>query len=77
MAQVETKATVIYGIDDVPPPAETVVLGLQHYLTMFGSTVAIPLLLADHLGMKDDPVALGWLRTRRTEDEMNPKPLVL
>lgn len=37
----------IYGIDDKPPLWETVVLGFQHYLTMFGSTVAIPLLLAD------------------------------
>lgn len=36
-------------------------LGLQHYLTTFGSTVAIPLILADSLGLADDPVGLGWL----------------
>ena len=36
-------------------------LGFQHYLTMFGSTVAIPLLLAPALGIDSDPVALGWL----------------
>ena len=42
----DTQTGLIYGIDDVPPPAETIALGFQHYLTMFGSTVAIPLLLA-------------------------------
>ncbi len=51
----------LYGIDDIPPPAESVVLGLQHYLTMFGSTVAIPLIMAEHLGIQDDPEKLGWL----------------
>ena len=50
----------IYGIDDIPPPVETAVLGFQHYLTMFGSTVAIPLLIAPALGI-DDPVQTGWL----------------
>ncbi len=51
----------IYGIDDVPPTAEALALGLQHYLTMFGSTVAIPLIMAGPLGIQDDPVQLGWL----------------
>ena len=51
----------IYGIDDKPPMLETVTLGFQHYLTMFGSTVAIPLLMAGALGIKDDPVAIGQL----------------
>ena len=55
------KKDLIYGIDDSPPLLETLGLGFQHYLTMFGSTVAIPLLLAPALGLKDDPVALGWL----------------
>ena len=50
----------IYGIDDIPPPMETVALGLQHYLTMFGSTVAIPLILSKPLGITD-PAELGWL----------------
>tara|TARA_B100000315_G_scaffold220400_1_gene223067 strand:+ start:2066 stop:3466 length:1401 start_codon:yes stop_codon:yes gene_type:complete len=50
----------LYGIDDVPPPVQTGVLGLQHYLTMFGSTLAIPLMLAPALGITD-PVELGWL----------------
>jgi len=51
----------IYGIEDHPPFREALALGFQHYLTMFGSTVAIPLLLSEQLGMRDDPVALGWL----------------
>ncbi len=50
----------IYSIDDEPPLAETAALGLQHYLTMFGSTVAIPLILSEPLGITD-PVALGQL----------------
>ena len=55
------RSPLIYGIDDRPPPLETLALGFQHYLTMFGSTVAVPLLLAPALGMQDDPVAVGWL----------------
>jgi nucleobase transporter 1/2 len=51
----------IYGIDDVPPLPRTLALGFQHYLTMFGSTVAIPLLLAPAFGIEDDPLALGAL----------------
>lgn len=51
----------IYQIDDIPPLRESLLLGFQHYLTMFGSTVAIPLLLAEPLGISGDPVALGWL----------------
>ena len=55
------KQKLIYGIDDCPPLLETLGLGFQHYLTMFGSTVAIPLLLAPAFGMQDEPVAIGWL----------------
>lgn len=51
----------IYGIDDEPPVVEGLALGLQHYLTMFGSTVAIPLILSGPLGISDDPEKLGWL----------------
>ena len=50
----------LYSIDDKPPLVETAVLGLQHYLTMFGSTVAIPLMLAQPLGMTD-PTDIGKL----------------
>lgn len=50
----------IYGIDDKPPLPQTLMLGLQHYLTMFGSTLAIPLLMGPKLGITD-PVEMGWL----------------
>ena len=56
----ENKTSLLYNIDDNPPVLETAILGLQHYLTMFGSTVAIPLLLAPALGI-EDPVQKGWL----------------
>ena len=51
----------IYSIEDMPPAREALLLGFQHYLTMFGSTVAIPLILSKPLGIGDDPVAQGWL----------------
>ena len=51
----------IYGIDDKPPVLETIGLGFQHYLTMFGSTVAIPLISSEPLGLADKPIELGWL----------------
>lgn len=57
----EGKPDLIYGIDDKPPVVETAVLGFQHYLTMFGSTVAIPLILSEPLGLTDRPIELGYL----------------
>ena len=56
----EPQHELLYGIDDSPPIAETAVLGLQHYLTMFGSTVAVPLILSGPLGMTD-PIDIGKL----------------
>ena len=50
----------LYRIDDTPPVAETAILGLQHYLTMFGSTVAVPLMIAGPLGISD-PMDIGKL----------------
>ena len=60
-APTEDTTDLIYGIDDKPPVGETIVLGFQHYLTMFGSTVAIPLILSEPLGLSDKPVELGYL----------------
>ncbi|HXV62046.1 MAG TPA: solute carrier family 23 protein [Vicinamibacteria bacterium] len=51
----------IYSIDDNPPWVEALPLGFQHYLTMFGSTVAIPLILSEPLGLSGRPIELGWL----------------
>ena len=36
---------VIYGLDDRPPLGRAGLLAIQHVLTMFGSTVAVPLML--------------------------------
>ncbi|OLZ41414.1 xanthine permease [Natrinema saccharevitans] len=44
-----------YGIDEQPPLGESVVLGIQHYLTMVGANIAVPLILADAMGMTDYP----------------------
>ncbi|MCB9556533.1 MAG: purine/pyrimidine permease [Deltaproteobacteria bacterium] len=55
------KNALIYGVDDTPPWGQTLGLGLQHYLTMFGSTVAIPLILAKPLGIADAPQSIALL----------------
>ena len=47
----------IYSIEDKPPLKQAVPLGFQQYLTMFGSTVAIPFILADALGASPEQVA--------------------
>ncbi len=49
---------VIYGIEDRPPLGRAIVLALQHVLTMFGSTVAVPLLLGPAMGMNRGQIAL-------------------
>ncbi|WP_158059133.1 uracil-xanthine permease family protein [Halorussus halophilus] len=47
----EAASFVEYGIEDKPPLGESILLGFQHYLTMIGATVAIPLALAGAMGM--------------------------
>nr|WP_232688692.1 solute carrier family 23 protein [Halobacterium zhouii] len=49
----EESGIVEYGIEDRPPMGESIVLGFQHYLTMIGATVAIPLALAGLMGMPE------------------------
>tara|TARA_R110002049_G_scaffold2750_2_gene21360 strand:+ start:55659 stop:57092 length:1434 start_codon:yes stop_codon:yes gene_type:complete len=49
---------VLYGLDDRPPLGKAMVLALQHVLTMFGSTVAVPLLLGPAMGMETPAIAL-------------------
>jgi uracil-xanthine permease len=49
----------VYTLDDVPKPfGKAVGLGIQHVLTMFGSTIAVPLLLAPALGMSGTSIAI-------------------
>ena len=52
------KNSLLYGIDDRPPMGKAVVLGMQHVLTMFGSTVAVPLLLGPAMGMETPQIAV-------------------
>lgn len=52
------QARVIYPIDSRPPVVRTLVLALQHVLTMFGATVSVPLLLGPQMGMDRSQVAI-------------------
>ncbi len=47
----------IYGLHSRPPLRRTLVLALQHALTMFGATVSVPLLLGPHMGMGQGQIA--------------------
>lgn len=50
----------VYGLEDVPKPfSRALGLGLQHVLTMFGATIAVPLLLGPEMGM--DAAQIGIL----------------
>lgn len=46
-----------YGIEDRPPLFESILLGVQHYLTMVGANIAVPLILAGAMGMPADVTA--------------------
>ncbi|WP_435318195.1 uracil-xanthine permease family protein [Haloarchaeobius sp. TZWSO28] len=46
-----------YGIEDEPPLSTSVLLGVQHYLTMVGANIAVPLILAGAMGMPADVTA--------------------
>ncbi|MDY6764844.1 MAG: solute carrier family 23 protein, partial [Halobacteria archaeon] len=60
--QREAESFVEYGIEDKPPLGESILLGIQHYLTMIGATIAIPLALAGAMGMFDQaPGQVGRL----------------
>ncbi|XP_052247369.1 solute carrier family 23 member 1-like isoform X1 [Dreissena polymorpha] len=55
----ERNSNVIYGVDDVPPWYLCILLGFQHYLTAFGSTITVPLVLAPALCIDQDMVGLS------------------
>ena len=46
-------ALVEYGIEDRPPLLRSLGLGVQHYLTMVGANIAVPLILAGAMGMPE------------------------
>jgi solute carrier family 23 (nucleobase transporter), member 1 len=49
---------IVYQLDDKPEFPKNVTLALQHVLTMFGSTVAVPLLLGPMMGMDHTAMAI-------------------
>jgi xanthine/uracil permease len=51
MSQGEDSSFVEYSIEDKPPLSTSLLLGVQHYLTMVGANIAVPLILAGALGM--------------------------
>lgn len=61
------ESTILYGLDDKPPLGKASVLGLQHVLTMFGSTVAVPLLFGPALWPIPEGLPTGVQQTLRLE----------
>jgi solute carrier family 23 (nucleobase transporter), member 1 len=54
-----TKADLNYGLDEVPKPwPKALGLGLQHVLTMFGATIAVPFILAPILEFNAQQLAI-------------------
>nr|XP_046266483.1 solute carrier family 23 member 1 isoform X3 [Scatophagus argus] len=51
----------IYTIEDVPPWYLCILLGLQHYLTCFSGTVAVPFLLAESMCVGRDQNTISQL----------------
>ena len=60
MAQTATGARGMrYGLDDVPRPFPLALgLGVQHVLTMFGATIAVPLILGPAMEMTGGEIAI-------------------
>jgi len=56
-----TSFGLLYSIEDTPPWYVCCLLGLQHYLTMFGATVAIPFILCPKLCIAGDDPARGYI----------------
>ena len=54
----DSDSRIIYGLDDRPPLLRTLVLAGQHVLTMFGATVAIPLLFGPVMGMDQQQIGI-------------------
>lgn len=60
--EAESKLELIYKISDVPPWYMCILLGLQHYLTAFGSNLMLPIVVANlAFCMNGDSVGIGEL----------------
>ncbi len=47
----DSRSHIVYDIDDMPPIREAVPLGLQHLVAMFLSNIAVPLIIANAIGL--------------------------
>ncbi|XP_069001402.1 solute carrier family 23 member 1 [Embiotoca jacksoni] len=61
MAAQKEESDMIYTIEDVPPWYLCILLGLQHYLTCFSGTVAVPFLLAEAMCVGRDQNTISQL----------------
>ncbi|KAG8579258.1 hypothetical protein GDO81_010778 [Engystomops pustulosus] len=59
--EMKTEFDMLYKIEDVPPWYLCIFLGLQHYLTCFSGTIAIPFLLANALCVGNDQQTVSQL----------------
>lgn len=51
----------LYRIDHNPPWLLSIILGFQHYLTMFGATVGLPFALSEPLCLANNVTVIGEL----------------
>ncbi len=68
--------SIIYGLDDRPPWPRAIILALQHVLTMFGSTVAVPLLFGEALWPIPEDVTAP-VATQLAELQLNNTALLI
>ncbi|XP_042880484.1 solute carrier family 23 member 1-like [Penaeus japonicus] len=59
--QERVESDLLYTVEDVPPWYMSIFFGFQHYLTMAGGTVAIPIIVASYLCLQEDDPARGAL----------------
>lgn len=60
-AQEEKSTDLVYTLNDQPPWYLCILLGFQHYILAFGGIIAVPLILAEPLCIKDNNAAKSQL----------------
>ncbi|XP_034541058.1 solute carrier family 23 member 1 [Notolabrus celidotus] len=58
---VDHSADLVYSLNDRPPWYLCILLGFQHYILAFGGIIAVPLILAEPLCIKDNNIAKSQL----------------